>query len=240
MIVSCRHCSRAVYLINGQQGICPGCGRLVLNSDRLPNFNNAKAPPKSTHRNPEAEKLSQRSETARVTSTTYAPSVVPFKGKPGDHRPFGRTECFICRGQGRISGRSCSRCKGYGYLRNTENLADVELGGVPSRTIAYASQVSPKTNHQRDAKASSYATITLRVFELLQVGLAKVTPEVVAKAEKLIAQGWRPFEMTSGRLFSATNPHKTKRVDGTLWAAIYDLRLNEGRNLKVRRKPTSK
>jgi hypothetical protein len=253
MIVSCRHCSRAVYLIGGQQGECPGCGRLVLNGDRLPNFNTAKAPSKSTHRNPEADKPSQRSETARATSTTYAPRVDPSKGKPGDHRPLGRRECFICHGQGRISGRTCSQCKGYGYERNEGNLTDVELGGSPSKTIAYASQGSPKKNPQRDAKVSRSATITPevlpnagvavcepRLFEVLRSGLAKVTPEIVAKAEKLIAQGWRPFEMTSGRLFSANNPYKTKRVDATLWSAIYDLRLNKGKSLKVRRKPTPK
>jgi hypothetical protein len=43
------------------------------------------------------------------------------KGKPGDHRPTDSSVCYHCNGQGVLERRTCSICRGAGYIFASRN-----------------------------------------------------------------------------------------------------------------------
>ncbi len=54
----------------------------------------------------------------RLAMNGFRKSQKPISTPPGNLKPLGSTECFICNGHGITSiGRSCSKCLGRGFLR---------------------------------------------------------------------------------------------------------------------------
>ncbi len=221
MLTRCPRCDQAINVMGGKRITCPRCAAKFDGASAARGIAEVPhAPARVPATNPTSKTVARLPTTGATvavdlprpkTSTADVP-----RGKPGDHRPVDRPICSFCNGRGVSLGRTCSRCRGYGYERPP--LTDMTVS-VPSLSEPVK---TPKVPFQ--AKAP---TVTGPGHPLPLSPESEMTPEILKEAQKLVAVGWRPFEVTPGRLFLITDTRKTKKVKFQVWSAIYRMKVVE-------------
>lgn len=226
LILRCHRCSQAINFLGGKVGTCPRCKVVLLT------LTAASSPPSdpraatgAKHPTPNPDAVTSKAKVLPPTSSSAAsgPSVVPHslrsrpdipRGRPGDHRPVDHAVCWFCEGRGLASGRTCSRCQGFGYLRSIS----------ATEGTVYASSNRDLT---RLGARSPLGVVDKQVVGPVVVALcpeSEMTPEVMREAQRLISGGWRPFDIRPELLFRLKDTSKTKSVSFQVWSAMYRMK----------------
>jgi hypothetical protein len=220
VLTRCPRCDQAINALTSKRIVCPRCATKFDKS-----ATQQWQPQTTTAPVPVPMPVSQppKRPAGRIPSVGTAVAIelirssrstrdVP-RGKPGDHKPVDRAVCSFCDGRGVSLGRTCSKCRGYGYDRPL--VATATIQSLAPRE----SMKTPKdSSHSRSPKAKELAP---------QVPLSpesEMTPLVMKEAQKLISVGWRPFDIRPGLLFNLKNTGKTKKVATEVWSAIYRMK----------------
>ena len=208
MLTRCPNCIRPIIVMGGTRAICPKCAA---------KFDVSAATQGLREDVPERVPVSSARADGREPVPVRVPATparanVP-RGKPGDHRPVDRRVCAFCRGRGMSFGRTCSRCRGYGYERSPLEQVNVQ-SHEPSTPVK-----QPLDSAGMRSSNSTEPALSPRLSPE-----SKMTWAIVAEAEQLVAAGWRPFEVTPGRLFLSGDIWKTKKVTFEVWSAIYRIK----------------
>ncbi len=73
-------------------------------------------PTQTTVGNDEISDASDYYKRLQLKLSEKLPERTKHSGRPSDFRPEGSSVCHVCHGAGRMSGRTCSTCRGFGYL----------------------------------------------------------------------------------------------------------------------------
>lgn len=234
MLTRCPRCHQAINVMGGKRVTCPRCAAKFDGAAAAQGLLEVPPAVRVPTTKPATKTIARPTTTGPavgvdLTRSKKSTADVP-RGKPGDHRPVDRSVCSFCSGRGVSLGRTCSRCRGYGYERPL--LAQVTV--LPPSPPAPVK--SPKTSAQAQAPR-----VTNSGHPLPLSPESEMTPAVLEQAHKLVVAGWRPFEVTPGRLFLITDTRKTKKVKFQVWSAIYRMKVVEAaKTAKPRSKTRSK